>query len=105
MIGIEEEEIDFEATGIDLAPAIYANFEYKNNARNIPSERPERGKPNERGGHKRESDERRLAGRQKQIDYGKNTAGYREYIESVPRYIVVRHSVNYVQRETKERSS
>jgi histone RNA hairpin-binding protein len=32
-----------------------------------------------------ESDPVRLAARQKQIDYGKNTLGYQKYVELVPR--------------------
>jgi hypothetical protein len=31
------------------------------------------------------SDERRLQQRQKQIDYGKNTIGYKRYLEATPK--------------------
>ena len=33
-----------------------------------------------------EADPHRIAQRQKQIDYGKNTLGYQRYTEEVPRY-------------------
>ena len=34
----------------------------------------------------RETDEKRLTGRQKQIDYGKNTVGYERYLATVTKY-------------------
>ena len=36
-----------------------------------------------------EKNERKIATRQRQIDIGKNTPGYKTYIEDVPRYALV----------------
>eukprot|EP01118_Nematostelium_gracile_P020410 TRINITY_DN9884_c0_g1_i2.p1 TRINITY_DN9884_c0_g1~~TRINITY_DN9884_c0_g1_i2.p1 ORF type:complete len:292 (-),score=93.16 TRINITY_DN9884_c0_g1_i2:42-917(-) len=41
-------------------------------------------KPKERKEKQKETDEKRLASRQKQIDIGMNTVGYRRFLESVP---------------------
>jgi histone RNA hairpin-binding protein len=35
----------------------------------------------------RETDDHRLQQRQKQIDYGKNTTGYLNYVAEVPMYV------------------
>lgn len=86
---LEDDEIDYEP--IEPAPQLIAKFEYTKSARNIGADseggakkRP-RLAPEERP---KETDSRRLAGRQKQIDYGKNTEGYASYIAATPKYIL-----------------
>lgn len=89
----EEQEYEIDYEPIEPVPQIAAKFEYTKGARNIASgtaddvaaggerKRP-RLSPEERP---RETDERRLAGRQKQIDYGKNTKGYENYLALIPK--------------------
>lgn len=35
-----------------------------------------------------ETDPKRLVARQKQVDYGKNTIGYENYLKAVPKYVL-----------------
>ena len=89
MLGLED-EIDYEPAA--SAPTLQIRYKYEKHIRNAPELGSEaivddqvckKRKIEERPEH--EADQRRLAGRQKQIDYGKNTAGYKNYIARVPR--------------------
>lgn len=84
---MEEEEIDYEPSFTASTPA--ATFEYKKGVKNVPPVVSETDSPEPKKrkvGTIKESNERRLRGRQKQIDYGKNTGGYERYLSLVSKY-------------------
>lgn len=98
MLGIEDEnEINLAVGQASYKPSIpipKLNFCFEKSVRNAPelssSELAdlEEGMRRKRGDGtaERELDEKRLGSRQKQLDYGKNTVGYQQYLSMVPRY-------------------
>jgi len=90
MLGLEADEIDYEPA--TSAPTLQVRYKYEKYVRNAPEPGSEtnadsqvckKRKTDEQS--EGEADEKRLAGRQKQIDYGKNTVGYENYTARVPR--------------------
>lgn len=88
---VEDDEIDYEPmAGL---PTISFNFEYKRgegedppNAQKSSTTCNVKKRRLEYAEVARESDVKRLANRQKQVEYGKNTVGYEKYIALVPKY-------------------
>lgn len=85
MLGfVEEEEICYEP--IIKVPQVTATFEYKKNVRNVRNVSNVRNVPPiDKKPPTKELDEKKLTGRQKQIDYGRNTIGYERYLARVPK--------------------
>lgn len=102
MIGFAEDEIDYEPAPTVAPPPLIIDYKYKATAGGIGEKGPVRsyaepgsGEPDESQLKKRkteltsrprETDKNRLVGRQKQIDYGKNTRGYENYLADIPKY-------------------
>lgn len=101
MIGFAE-EIDYEPAPSVAPPPLIIDYKYKAIAGSIGEKgsirsgtEPGSGeldksrtkkRKTEPTSRPRETDEIRLAGRQKQIDYGKNTIGYEKYLATIPKY-------------------
>jgi hypothetical protein len=85
----EEVEVASPANVIDVAPGTYKSLEQilisiesPSNVKNVNLEwRPKSAKKEK----PRETDEKRLSARQKQIDIGKSTTGYKNFITQVPK--------------------
>lgn len=102
MLGFVQDEVDYEPAPAAVPPPLLIDYKYQAGAAGAGEKgtahscaEPSASEPDggclkrrrtEAPERPRETDDHRLAGRQKQIDYGKSTLGYANYLATISKY-------------------